>query len=224
MGVSKNKGTPKWMVYNGKLIKMDHLGEPLFLETPIYPPQICLFRIMVLDQRPNDDPRRPSLSLWMFGPQWHGPQTSKHGHWCNDKGNQIHKLPVLNQRFRVNLWVFQYHEYKNRVNLLESIHFAISPFRCFFRNGDELVHPGSCFGSFPLSWICNDDGAEGADVAAEVSGQVYGGTQGESGTQGGEVVFLLVGWLVGWLAWLFFFLKFFYAGPSQIELRKWCEI
>ena len=35
MGVSKNNGIPKWMVYNGKLIKMDDLGVPLFLETPI---------------------------------------------------------------------------------------------------------------------------------------------------------------------------------------------
>ena len=53
MGVSKNKGTPKWMVYNGKLenpIKIHDLGVPLFLETPIYiyiyPPQsplTCFF-------------------------------------------------------------------------------------------------------------------------------------------------------------------------------------
>ena len=38
MGVSKNRGTPKWMVYNGNPeipIKMDDLGVPLFLETPI---------------------------------------------------------------------------------------------------------------------------------------------------------------------------------------------
>ena len=33
MGVSKNRGTPKWMVYNGNPIKMDDLGVPLFLET-----------------------------------------------------------------------------------------------------------------------------------------------------------------------------------------------
>ena len=37
MGVSKNRGTPKWMV---KLIenpiKMDDLGVPLFLETPTW--------------------------------------------------------------------------------------------------------------------------------------------------------------------------------------------
>jgi len=36
MGASKNCGTPKWMVYNGKPLKMDDLGVPLFLETPIY--------------------------------------------------------------------------------------------------------------------------------------------------------------------------------------------
>ena len=34
MGVSENSGTPKWMVYNGKPIKMDDLGVPLFSETP----------------------------------------------------------------------------------------------------------------------------------------------------------------------------------------------
>ena len=37
MDVSKNRGTPKWMVYNGKNpIKIDDLGVPLLLETPIY--------------------------------------------------------------------------------------------------------------------------------------------------------------------------------------------
>ena len=35
MGVSKNRDTPKWMVYNGHFIKMDDLGVPLFLETSI---------------------------------------------------------------------------------------------------------------------------------------------------------------------------------------------
>ena len=37
MGVSKNIGTPKWMVYNGKhYFNLDDLGVPLFLETPKY--------------------------------------------------------------------------------------------------------------------------------------------------------------------------------------------
>ena len=35
MGVSKNSGTPKWMVIMEIPIKMDDLGVPLFLETPI---------------------------------------------------------------------------------------------------------------------------------------------------------------------------------------------
>ena len=35
MGVSKNRGTPKWMVLKENSIKMDDLGIPLFLETSI---------------------------------------------------------------------------------------------------------------------------------------------------------------------------------------------
>ena len=36
VGVSKTRGTPKWMVYfMENPIKMDDLGVPLFLETPI---------------------------------------------------------------------------------------------------------------------------------------------------------------------------------------------
>ena len=38
MGVSKNRGTPKWMVYNGKPYKMDDLGVALFSETSKYYP------------------------------------------------------------------------------------------------------------------------------------------------------------------------------------------
>ena len=37
LGVSKNRGTPKWMVkIMENPIKMDDLGAPLFLETPIF--------------------------------------------------------------------------------------------------------------------------------------------------------------------------------------------
>ena len=35
MGVSKNRGTPKWMVYMENPIKMDDLGVPSFKETSI---------------------------------------------------------------------------------------------------------------------------------------------------------------------------------------------
>ena len=36
VGVSKNRGTPKWMVkIMGNPIKMDDLGVPIFLETPM---------------------------------------------------------------------------------------------------------------------------------------------------------------------------------------------
>ena len=35
-GCFQNGGTPKGMVYNGKPYKMDDLGVPLFLETPIW--------------------------------------------------------------------------------------------------------------------------------------------------------------------------------------------
>ena len=37
MGVSKNRGTPKWMVkIMENPIKMDDFGVPLFMETPIF--------------------------------------------------------------------------------------------------------------------------------------------------------------------------------------------
>ena len=50
MGIGKNKGTPKWMVYNGNpYFLMDDLEVPLFSETPVYtyvvfgvPPHLAL--------------------------------------------------------------------------------------------------------------------------------------------------------------------------------------
>ena len=45
-GGSKNRGTPKWMVkIMENLIKMDDLGVPLFLETPIYSKKPLFFVI-----------------------------------------------------------------------------------------------------------------------------------------------------------------------------------
>ena len=46
VGVSKNRGIPKWMVYNGTPINMDDLGVPLFLETPM-----CSFQILGLHSK-----------------------------------------------------------------------------------------------------------------------------------------------------------------------------
>ena len=44
MGVSRNRGIPKWMVYNGKpYFLMDDLGVPLFSETSRYKLLILLF-------------------------------------------------------------------------------------------------------------------------------------------------------------------------------------
>ena len=51
MDVSKNRGTPKWKVYNEKLIKIDDLGVPLFLETPIWFP---LFYLLSMDFGPQE--------------------------------------------------------------------------------------------------------------------------------------------------------------------------
>ena len=43
-GVSSNSGTPKWMVkIMENPIKMDDLGVPLFLETPMCPKSGLLF-------------------------------------------------------------------------------------------------------------------------------------------------------------------------------------
>ena len=43
----KNRGAPKWMVYNGKSIKMDDLGVPLFSETPIWVVVSFFFSIFI---------------------------------------------------------------------------------------------------------------------------------------------------------------------------------
>ena len=43
LGVSKNRGTPKWMVERDNPMKMDDLGVPLFLETPIWNPFLVGF-------------------------------------------------------------------------------------------------------------------------------------------------------------------------------------
>ena len=48
VNVSKIRGTQKRMVYNGNPSKMDDLGVPFFLETPIY---VCLDLLKMLGQK-----------------------------------------------------------------------------------------------------------------------------------------------------------------------------
>ena len=49
MGVSKNRGIPKWMVkIMENPIKMDDLGVPLFLETPILMEEMRLITVVDL--------------------------------------------------------------------------------------------------------------------------------------------------------------------------------
>ena len=56
MDVSKNRGTPRWMVYNGK--------PPIFLETPIYCPFLHLFDPMeTILVAPNLDQNFATLRL-----------------------------------------------------------------------------------------------------------------------------------------------------------------
>ena len=43
MGISKNRGTPKWMVYNGKPIKWMIWGYPYFRKHPNVSPKIPCF-------------------------------------------------------------------------------------------------------------------------------------------------------------------------------------
>ena len=56
LGVSKNRGTPKWMVYNGKHmenpIKMDDLGVSLFSETLISESNCRMARVKVSESPP----------------------------------------------------------------------------------------------------------------------------------------------------------------------------
>ena len=59
MGVSKNRGTTKWMVFiMENPIKMDDLGVPLFLETPIW-----FFDNVIRPREKNQLPAKKVASL-----------------------------------------------------------------------------------------------------------------------------------------------------------------
>ena len=61
IGVYKNSGTPKWMVYNGNPIKNDDLGVPLFSETSKWTFIIfsCLRRLASRVWNDHHDSNRP---------------------------------------------------------------------------------------------------------------------------------------------------------------------
>ena len=63
MGVSKNWGTPKWMVYKGNPIRIDDLGVTPFLETPIWEipflGHIWILRVTVGGWKKNDKRKFP---------------------------------------------------------------------------------------------------------------------------------------------------------------------
>ena len=69
MGASKNRGTPKWMVYNGKtLLKWMIWGEtPLFSETPIW---IGLLRGLYIDDFRLKVSEFASGRLHIFSRKW----------------------------------------------------------------------------------------------------------------------------------------------------------
>ena len=78
MGVSKSRGTPKWMVYTVIMenpVKIDDFGAPIFLETPIY---------FYLISDPSSHPTAPTKSpfnfsgfWWWWIPWYHGKKSEK---------------------------------------------------------------------------------------------------------------------------------------------------
>ena len=71
-GVSKNKGTPKWMVYNENPIKIDDLEVPPFSETSIWSSRYVYLK------------RTPSFlswitTIWLFPKWWWVKPQQTHG-------------------------------------------------------------------------------------------------------------------------------------------------
>ena len=66
MGISKNKGTPKWMVYMENPIKMDDLGVPSFSETPKYFLDTCATSPLLL-WGTRSAPFSCSSIIWKWG-------------------------------------------------------------------------------------------------------------------------------------------------------------
>ena len=86
MGVSKNRGTQKWMVYKGNSIKMDDLGVPLFSETP--KSSSVQFRCCLIVQCSLNQP----IVHWWFGipVPFSGIQTTNHPKPPINHSHRIH--------------------------------------------------------------------------------------------------------------------------------------
>ena len=86
MGVSKNRGTPKWMVdFMENPIKIDYLGVPLFLETPIWNLKTLISKRNLLCQglKSSSSMLKGLISKfwdsadWVWHVCWHGCWTTK---------------------------------------------------------------------------------------------------------------------------------------------------
>jgi len=85
MGVSKNSGTPKWMVYYGKtLLKWMIWGEPLFLETSIYITYLPPIKGSRKQLRPKKRGAKPPR-MWRF---------CRH---CGPRGRQVTPRSALSE-------------------------------------------------------------------------------------------------------------------------------
>ncbi len=135
MGVSKNNGTPKWMVYKGKPYEqMDDLVVPLFLETPICWLEIHSFaseNLAKLDQ----DIRSFGVSVFQPSLKLHPPGKKS---FCNAAK---HYLEYVWTWYKCRFWTWEIRRFgwfaMNLVNddvvhekLLFSSHHG--PYRCKF--------------------------------------------------------------------------------------------
>ena len=66
MGVSKNRGTPKWWFKMENLIKMDDLGVPLFLETPVPESFFHLLPVFFPGDSEATEHHHGVMSLWLM--------------------------------------------------------------------------------------------------------------------------------------------------------------
>ena len=88
LGVSKHRGTPKWMVeIMENPIKMDDLGVPLFLEKPIWTWEAICYKMMIQTSWfPYPDLRRESLQKRPLGAHLFGSHSSSYMDVSENRG------------------------------------------------------------------------------------------------------------------------------------------